>query len=412
MKLNLALLGSVLTSCSNAQYFSEGWKPGQPAHTQDTSAAAAPSAGWIPGQQQDPLQPHTNAPDATPEVASAASPFTNFDWDLSKLLVHTLNKLGMNITLPTNSGYDKWDPRIPLITDTNYEDLIVNEEFANDEEAAERTWILCITSAASNRAEAVSTLLDSMFDTAFNTTQHLSDLPHVRWGRIDYFNVTYLTTKWNVWQAPYLVVLKDRGTSLRFYRSTQIRVKDDLLREFLAEKAYESHPIWTGLYAPGGEREWLMDLFAVYMAKFYNIFTKIPKIILYVASGGLGSMLLSFMHKPSKEQLRQAAEKEKRERDKQVKEAEARKVQAEGVLGHAEKEVEKAKTILAASPIASPAKTPSIQQRPQSPSSKMKGKKKPSSARSLAESSTEGSSSSPVKTRSSTRQKKVKKATQ
>ena len=26
-----------------------------------------------------------------------------------------------------------------------------------------------------------------------------NDLPNVRWGRIDYMSVTYLTTKWAVW---------------------------------------------------------------------------------------------------------------------------------------------------------------------------------------------------------------------
>lgn len=56
------------------------------------------------------------------------------------------------------------------------------------------------TSAASNKAEAVSKFVDKMFDSAYNISQVEGDLPHVKWGRIDYFNVTYITTKWNIWQ--------------------------------------------------------------------------------------------------------------------------------------------------------------------------------------------------------------------
>lgn len=47
----------------------------------------------------------------------------------------------------------------------------------------------------------MSKFVDNMFDSAYNITQVEGDLPHVKWGRIDYFNVTYLTTKWNVWQC-------------------------------------------------------------------------------------------------------------------------------------------------------------------------------------------------------------------
>lgn len=39
-----------------------------------------------------------------------------------------------------------------------------------------------------------------MFDQAYNLTQLEGDLPEVRWGRIDYINVTSITTKWGVWQ--------------------------------------------------------------------------------------------------------------------------------------------------------------------------------------------------------------------
>ena len=45
----------------------------------------------------------------------------------------------------------------------------------------------------------VSKIVDKSFDDAYNDTLVAGDLPHVRWGCIDYMAVTYLTTKWAVW---------------------------------------------------------------------------------------------------------------------------------------------------------------------------------------------------------------------
>jgi len=42
---------------------------------------------------------------------------------------------------------------------------------------------------------------DKQFDVAYNTTLVENDLPHVRWGRIDYMSVTYITSKWAVWRC-------------------------------------------------------------------------------------------------------------------------------------------------------------------------------------------------------------------
>jgi hypothetical protein len=41
---------------------------------------------------------------------------------------------------------------------------------------------------------------DKEFDQAYNTSLVENDLPHVRWGRIDYINVTYITSKWAIWK--------------------------------------------------------------------------------------------------------------------------------------------------------------------------------------------------------------------
>ena len=43
-------------------------------------------------------------------------------------------------------------------------------------------------------------MFDERFDEAYDISVKENDLPHVKWGRIDYINVTALTTKWVVWQ--------------------------------------------------------------------------------------------------------------------------------------------------------------------------------------------------------------------
>ncbi|KAF5333389.1 hypothetical protein D9611_002654 [Ephemerocybe angulata] len=397
MKLNLALLGSVITLCSipaQAQYFSQGWKPGQAAHTQ----AAAPKEGWAPGQ---PIERQPAGDGSAPETVETAPPKAPFDWDFGKILVSTLQSFGMNISLPEGVGLDKWDDRIPLITDENYEDVIVKEEFASDEEAEKRTWVLVITSQSSSKADAVSKFVDNMFDSAYNISQVEGDLPNVRWGRIDYFNVTYLTTKWNIWQAPYIVILTDRGQTLRFYRPTQIRVRDDLLLDYLRTEGFKSTPPWTGLWAPGGEREWILHLLAYYMMKAYNVFVKIPKVVLYVASGGLGSLILNWMHKPSKEQQKQLAIRQAKE------DAAAKKINAKNAAeaAVAKGEGEKVKAVLSGDESSTTNTERAGRKRQQSPK---KGKKSVVSVEGSYDSSS--STTSPVKTRSSTRQRKAKKA--
>lgn len=43
-------------------------------------------------------------------------------------------------------------------------------------------------------------MFDEKFDEAYDISVKENDLPHVKWGRIDYIDVTALTTKWGVWQ--------------------------------------------------------------------------------------------------------------------------------------------------------------------------------------------------------------------
>jgi hypothetical protein len=55
-----------------------------------------------------------------------------------------INRLGVNITerLEAARAFPEiWDSRIPLVTDDNFNELIVNEELT-DEEEKQRVWLL------------------------------------------------------------------------------------------------------------------------------------------------------------------------------------------------------------------------------------------------------------------------------
>lgn len=55
-------------------------------------------------------------------------------------------------------------------------------------------------------------------------------------------------------RAPYIVVVTDRGRSLRFYKASQIRLNDEIVREFLKEEGWKSIQPWNTAYSPGGDR--------------------------------------------------------------------------------------------------------------------------------------------------------------
>ena len=118
MKLQ-TLLPSLLAvaGLANAQYFSAGWAPGQPIPTQSSPP---------PQTQPHPVNP-----------AVTVSNF--FDTLLTGGAVSALASLvGLNVSAPQEID---WDDRIPLITDSNYEDVIVRESMTPEEEK-QRVWFL------------------------------------------------------------------------------------------------------------------------------------------------------------------------------------------------------------------------------------------------------------------------------
>jgi len=258
------------------------------------------SAGWTPGQTTKTAQPATATGSFKPGDTSSG----RFTW--SSLLTSgpiggLFARSGVNISEKLEEAQRKaaqlpWDDRIPLITDDNYEDLIFNENFATSEEEEARLWFLVVT-VTSNQRTGISATVDEQFNEAFNISLNEQDLPHVRWGRIDYLNVTRLTTKWAVWRAPMLIVAKDRGRTLRFFLPQAIGARAGRLRDFLAQEIWARKQPWSGPWAPGGSREELLDRFARFQEKLYYYMTKVPRWMYLVISGGMGSVLIQLFHR-------------------------------------------------------------------------------------------------------------------
>ena len=49
-----------------------------------------------------------------------------------------------------------------------------------------------------------------------------------------------------------------------------------------------------------------MHIFATYLKKLYDAMILVPRWILFIITGGIGSILINFLHRPSKKQSRSA----------------------------------------------------------------------------------------------------------
>ncbi|KAI0089288.1 hypothetical protein BDY19DRAFT_906182 [Irpex rosettiformis] len=291
MKVSSLASIAYFVAAASAQYFSEGWQPGDKVTTQTRGIAPE----FTPG-----VQPEGGA--TTPQTTGKGG---FVDAIVQGPLNSLLAKAGINLTASLEAAAAAqdglWDERIPLIHDDNFNEVIVNEQLTSEEEK-ERLWFLVIstTSSGSNQQGGISKIIDREFDAAYNETVLANDLPHVKWGRIDYLNVTYLTTKWNVWRAPFLVVLQDRGQSLRFFHATQSRLNSTILRNFLKNEGWRQTEPWNTSFAPGGNNEYLLHYLAVVFRKGYDFINPIPKFLLMIVTGMLGSLIMGLLHRPSK----------------------------------------------------------------------------------------------------------------
>jgi hypothetical protein len=120
----LAALALVAPSC--AKYFSAGWTPGQAVPTDAPASSLGAEAAPLP----PPLQHQ--------------SPFSLSHFLSTGAVSQLFDRFGINITerLETaRANSEIWDSRIPLVTDDNFNDLIVNEVLT-DEEEKHRVWLL------------------------------------------------------------------------------------------------------------------------------------------------------------------------------------------------------------------------------------------------------------------------------
>lgn len=131
MKLLPVLSASLAFAYASAQYFSQGWQPGQPV-TEEARPTLAQG-----GRAQQPV----------PTAAGGKSSMFDFRSVLTSGPVDFIaSKMGVNITeklaqAEAAAQAEIWDPRIPVITDASYEEIIVKEPLTLEEEA-ERVWFL------------------------------------------------------------------------------------------------------------------------------------------------------------------------------------------------------------------------------------------------------------------------------
>lgn len=119
-----------LVAAASAQYFSEGWVPGQQVTTTADVVQPTPAA-----------QAEGDAPPAPQAASQAGFMDTLAQGPVGSLLA----KAGINLTAGMAAAKlaeeNMWDRRIPLIHDDNYDELIVQEPLTAEEEA-ERLWFL------------------------------------------------------------------------------------------------------------------------------------------------------------------------------------------------------------------------------------------------------------------------------
>lgn len=143
MKLSAAFLPTLLFLASaRAQYFSAGWTPGQPVE----SSNPVPEYAFDPPPREEPAPVAPTDVPPTPDAlghGGTQRPLGIVDkLMLSSPVQNLFGKIGLNMTDVVKRGSTlPWDPRIPLITDDNYDEMIVNEVMTEEEEK-DRAWFL------------------------------------------------------------------------------------------------------------------------------------------------------------------------------------------------------------------------------------------------------------------------------
>ena len=118
------------------------------------------------------------------------------------------------------------------------------------------------------------------------------------------------------------MLARNHGRELRFLAPNQISLEPENLHKFLKVKGWNEVPVWDGPFAPGGDLETYVKVYANWSTKVYNVISLIPKWLFLVASGGVAGIIIQFMHGREKTAEKQdtktgnAAPGEKKERPK------------------------------------------------------------------------------------------------
>lgn len=137
-----------LVSAASAQYISEGWKPGQPVVKGETgytyqsatstgASHATPTGFSVQGQKGE--------PDLKASAKNLMSMFSLETVLESAPMQALFGRAGVNISEKLEAARASssiWDSRIPLLTDDNYEDTVVEEQFGTLEEERDRVWFI------------------------------------------------------------------------------------------------------------------------------------------------------------------------------------------------------------------------------------------------------------------------------
>lgn len=133
--LTLLAISPLFALASTDGYYSDGW---------ETSTAAAEAAASI-STLTAPIESTTSL--AAPSTPSS-SPW--FDWTrlvTSGPIYELLTRVGVNVTQHLDAATQRanekpWDTRIPMVTDENWEHMVVNELLSPEEK--DRTWFMVV----------------------------------------------------------------------------------------------------------------------------------------------------------------------------------------------------------------------------------------------------------------------------
>lgn len=150
MRVGTLLLIALLPATSYA--YTEGWQPGK-AYTKYLTSSSSATAGAdssIPTAAADPSQYYKPAAVAKPALISSFDDLKRL-FSLEEILTkgpisRIAQRFGFNVTAQLEMAREGIPPRfsldIPLLTDANYEEDLLNEQYASPEEEDERVWAI------------------------------------------------------------------------------------------------------------------------------------------------------------------------------------------------------------------------------------------------------------------------------